>query len=266
MERKATKPPGVVGKVYRVIMGILKSNGKTATQTFRYKRTVWSEAQAKSHCKAHNGKLFEPATGGKAVDLDEPVDNYVMLDDGTRVQIEEAPPEMVKKYETESADEDGKDRFESLADAVGTEGQGEERLTCRIVKVAPKKRKITCAVYVPMKVDAHRNFMTAEEIEKASDFFMLNHRNVDEMHDMVKGVGGIVQNYIAKKNDPDGFVEGTWVVELKIFTDAAWKKVLKGEYKGISMAGTRLLGKKIENMESEWVDEDGNFKNPYDEE
>ena len=143
--------------------------------------------------------------------------------------------------------------------------KGVERLTASVVKIAPKKRKITCAVYVPMKADAHNNFMTADEIEKASDYFLLNHRAVDEMHDMVKGVGGITQNYIAKKNDPDGFVEGTWVVEIKIFTDDAWKRILKGEYKGISMSGTRRLGKKQE-MESEWYDEDGNFTNPYEEE
>ncbi|HYL55602.1 MAG TPA: hypothetical protein VEU73_08515 [Gemmatimonadales bacterium] len=55
-------------KRYRVIVGKLKGKSGRADpmveQTYRYPADVWTEAEALAHCRAHNGHLFEPATGG----------------------------------------------------------------------------------------------------------------------------------------------------------------------------------------------------------
>ncbi|HUL04338.1 MAG TPA: hypothetical protein VLV16_14045 [Gemmatimonadales bacterium] len=54
-------------KPYRVIMG--KLNGQSAhgdpmvEQTYRYPAPAWTVEEAERHCRAHGGRLFEPATG-----------------------------------------------------------------------------------------------------------------------------------------------------------------------------------------------------------
>lgn len=50
------------GKTYSVIWGI-KSDGTTEEQAYRYNRQNWSAAQARTHCRNHDGQLFEPASG-----------------------------------------------------------------------------------------------------------------------------------------------------------------------------------------------------------
>jgi uncharacterized protein len=49
------------GKEYRVIIGRLKDGGSTAEQAYRYDMETWSEAQARTHCTGHDGRL-EPGT------------------------------------------------------------------------------------------------------------------------------------------------------------------------------------------------------------
>lgn len=51
------------GKKYRVIMGRLKEETTMTEQSFRYPKDVWNADDARKHCKAHDGKTFERATG-----------------------------------------------------------------------------------------------------------------------------------------------------------------------------------------------------------
>lgn len=51
------------GKAYNVLSGRLKGEESLTDQSFRYPRKTWTESQARAHCKDHDGKLFEPATG-----------------------------------------------------------------------------------------------------------------------------------------------------------------------------------------------------------
>lgn len=54
------------GKTYRVLYGIPKNKkGGSVEQTYRYPISGWSASDARKHCKAHNGILFEPAIGKK---------------------------------------------------------------------------------------------------------------------------------------------------------------------------------------------------------
>ena len=49
-----------------VIVLIAKRLGETFTgvQAIRYAGDIWSESDARSHCKDHRGVLFTPAAGG----------------------------------------------------------------------------------------------------------------------------------------------------------------------------------------------------------
>lgn len=57
------------GKTYSVIIGRKKSDGKWDDQAFRYKKDVWTADQARSHCKANEGK-FEAATDRDLIVVD----------------------------------------------------------------------------------------------------------------------------------------------------------------------------------------------------
>lgn len=49
------------GKRYDVIMGRLKGKTSMTEQAYRYPKDTWTSGAARSHCKGHDGKLFEPA-------------------------------------------------------------------------------------------------------------------------------------------------------------------------------------------------------------
>ena len=50
------------GKRYGVIMGRLKGETSMTEQAYRYPKDVWNVTQARTHCRSHDGKLFEPAS------------------------------------------------------------------------------------------------------------------------------------------------------------------------------------------------------------
>jgi len=54
------------GKKLSMIIGY-REDDTTDVQAFRYPRATWEEDEARAHCKAHDGKTFEPATGADSV-------------------------------------------------------------------------------------------------------------------------------------------------------------------------------------------------------
>lgn len=56
------------GKKYSIIMGKLKGRTTMTEQSYRYKKEVWSEAEARKHCSDHDGLKFEPAEKAKSVE------------------------------------------------------------------------------------------------------------------------------------------------------------------------------------------------------
>ena len=50
------------GKPLDIILGRLKGQTTTTAQAFRYPKGAWEPGEARSHCEANDGKLFEPAT------------------------------------------------------------------------------------------------------------------------------------------------------------------------------------------------------------
>lgn len=95
-------------------------------------------------------------------------------------------------------------------------------------------------VYEPGGKDAHGDFMTAEEIEKAAHGFMKDARNIDKQHDFNAGVGEVVEWYIAPADFRMGeqtITKGSCVMVTKA-SDEIWEEIQKGNITGYSMAGT----------------------------
>ncbi len=110
-----------------------------------------------------------------------------------------------------------------------------------ILKVDNEKHYITGIVYQPMTEDAHGNFMTEKEIEKAAYWFSKNSNSVDLQHDFKKANGiSVVENWVTKSETTinDKVVPaGTWLLTVEITNDDVWAKVEKGEITGFSMGG-----------------------------
>jgi hypothetical protein len=91
-------------------------------------------------------------------------------------------------------------------------------------------------VYAPMDVDTHGEFMTRPDIEQLAHKFMLKalSRKIDVNHDNQDGRASAVESFIARDTDPD-FTPGAWVLGVKVFDRALWRKIKSGEITGFSM-------------------------------
>lgn len=94
-------------------------------------------------------------------------------------------------------------------------------------------------VYAPNHVDTDWETMTAEEIREMAWNFLATKDmdNIDINHNLEKSGCYVVESFIARANDPDGFNEGAWVLGVRC-TDDIWKQVKKGELNGFSLYGT----------------------------
>lgn len=95
-------------------------------------------------------------------------------------------------------------------------------------------------VYEPDVEDSHKDFMTANEIEKAAHGFLKDARNIDTQHDFEAGVGEVVESYIAPADLTIGeevITKGSWILVTKASEDI-WEAIQKGDYTGYSLAGT----------------------------
>ncbi|MCZ4248269.1 XkdF-like putative serine protease domain-containing protein [Bacillus amyloliquefaciens] len=108
-------------------------------------------------------------------------------------------------------------------------------------KSEPDEQKLVYGiVYEPDVPDAHGDYMTAEEIEKAAHGFLADARNIDTNHNFEGGTGEVVESYVA----PDDFEignavirKGSWVLVTKA-SDEVWDQIKAGVITGYSMAGT----------------------------
>lgn len=113
------------------------------------------------------------------------------------------------------------------------------------------ERLVFAEVYAPLHADTYVDAMTAEEIKKAAYAFMRKQRNsrIDVMHNELESGSYVVESFLAQKNDPNGFVEGAWVLGVKVEDDVLWDKIIKGELNGFSLSGTASVRPKKVPME-----------------
>lgn len=96
--------------------------------------------------------------------------------------------------------------------------------------------------------DLQKQFISAEEIEKAMIYYMTKHQNLGLMHESLlksdkdsKPQALLIENYIAKDyiSFEDELVKaGTWIQTWQILDKKLKKKVDSGEYDGFSIGGT----------------------------
>ena len=124
-----------------------------------------------------------------------------------------------------------------------------------ILKVDDEKRIATGIVYEPDVLDAHGEFMTADEIEKSAHQFLKDYRNIDKQHDFVAGQADVVESWIAKAEGKLGeqdVVKGTWLMSVHVADDDTWGEIKKGELTGFSMGG---VGERVEHVEKSEIEQ-----------
>ncbi|MEK4846076.1 XkdF-like putative serine protease domain-containing protein [Bacillus sp. FSL W8-0183] len=128
-----------------------------------------------------------------------------------------------------------------------------------IAKADDAQRLVYGIVYEPNVADAHGDYMTPEEIEKAAHGFLKDAREIDKQHDFQGGVGEVVESYIAPSDFEMGgevIKKGSWVLVTKA-SDEIWEQIQKGEITGYSMAGTADIRKQEDHKPAS--DEKGLF-------
>jgi len=110
----------------------------------------------------------------------------------------------------------------------------------RIKIKSEDKRLVFAEVYSPLHIDTDGEAMTADEIEKMAYKFLSggNVRKIDVGHNREESGCYIVESFIARKNDPDNFIEGAWVLGVKVDDEDLWQDVKRGELNGFSFDGS----------------------------
>ncbi|MCY9097432.1 XkdF-like putative serine protease domain-containing protein [Bacillus inaquosorum] len=127
-----------------------------------------------------------------------------------------------------------------------------------LAKEADEQKLVYGIVYEPDTVDAHGDFMTAAEIEKAAHGFLKDAREIDKQHDFQGGVGAVVESYVAPADfemNGETIKKGSWVLVTKA-SEEIWEEIKKGEITGYSMAGIADIAKQEEPVSQ---DEKGLF-------
>ena len=124
-----------------------------------------------------------------------------------------------------------------------------------ILKIDDAKRIVTGVVYEPDILDAHGEFMTADEIEKSAHKFLKDFRNIDKQHDFVASETEVVESWITKEDGKLGeqdVKKGTWLLSVHVPDDDTWGEIQKGELTGFSMGG---VGERVEHIEKSEVEQ-----------
>lgn len=90
---------------------------------------------------------------------------------------------------------------------------------------------------IPDVPNSYGDIYTRESIKEFCYEFAMRGFGIDVNHDNVdvNAAGGVyvVESFIVRAGDPD-FIEGSWVIAMKILDDAIWQQVLDGEINGFS--------------------------------
>ena len=123
--------------------------------------------------------------------------------------------------------------------------QKEFERTVTIAKRDNEKRLVFGIVYEPDTVDAHGDYATEDEIEKAAHSFAHNGAQLKLEHEAPANGVAVSESYIVRDHgyklsegeSSTNVKKGSWVIVVKVFDDAIWDAVKKGEITGFSMGG-----------------------------
>lgn len=98
------------------------------------------------------------------------------------------------------------------------------------------ERVVFAEVLVPEVANVYGDYWTREGIKQAAYMFMMKGYGIDVEHNNIDVTGlcaVVVESFIVRPGDLD-FIEGSWVVGMKILDDTLWAGVLSGEINGYS--------------------------------
>ena len=174
----------------------------------------------------------------------------------------------MKNIEKAYAITDAKISYVSLVDKAANkktflitkaeDGAAEFQSFGRILKSDSETHQVVGIVYEPMVEDAHGNFMTAEEIEKAAHWFMRNQGSVDIQHSFEKAEGvEVVESSIAlcdMEIEDQLIKKGTWLMAMEVSNEDTWEAIEKGELTGFSMGGIGKYDTEDVNIEGNEIE------------
>lgn len=120
---------------------------------------------------------------------------------------------------------------------------------------APEWEQVAFAeVLVPETRNVFGDYWSRESIRECAYAFMREGFGIDIDHDNVDQSDKIhvVETFIARKGDPD-FIEGSWVVGVKIEDAEIWQKILDNEINGYSYEAVIEFLKATLKMEDDGV-------------
>lgn len=90
-------------------------------------------------------------------------------------------------------------------------------------------------VLLPETPNVYGDYWTRDAIREAAYLFAKHGYGIDVNHDNIDVTGPVyvVESFIARTGDPD-FIEGSWVVGMKIEDAALWQQVLDNDINGYS--------------------------------
>jgi len=155
-----------------------------------------------------------------------------------------------------------KDFFKSLAGMLGDEPMpvpsptpAADRVavtkTVLIAKVAAEQQLVYGIVYEPNVADAHQDFMSAAEIEKAAHGFMVRYAHglgdtgTEHARILRRDQLPIVESYLAPVDFQLGdakVTKGTWIMVAKAQDAKLWTAIKSGEFTGWSFEG---MGRRV---------------------
>lgn len=115
---------------------------------------------------------------------------------------------------------------------------------------------VMCEVLVPDLPNVYGDIYTAPAIREFALQFALQGYGIDVEHDKQDVTGQsavVVESFIVRPGDPD-FIEGAWVIGMKILDPALWLDILEGRINGYSYEATcEVLPVLIENLRNRTV-------------
>jgi hypothetical protein len=97
------------------------------------------------------------------------------------------------------------------------------------------ERIVYAEVLIPETPNVYNDYWTKEAVKEFAYGFMRDGFGVDVEHDEVDIIDKVypVESFIVRPGDPD-FIEGAWVIGMKIEDDQLWQDVLDNNINGFS--------------------------------
>jgi len=104
-------------------------------------------------------------------------------------------------------------------------------------QIIPGYHYVEGVVYAPLEVDVDGEVMTAHDVKLAAFSFIGSGRTdkIDISHDNETCEALAVTSYLARKDDPDGYPEGGWILGCLVPEGKVWEAIKSGELNGYSL-------------------------------